>query len=163
MSSILQCFLMHTVLKFVCNFQEELKPTQKAGMGKPFELFFILIDTLKENGIHVTGAASQIGLNPVTVRSWRSRKSGPTQVHIENLIKAFPEQLKSKAEELGILTPALLSKEERLEQLLAVANQRIAQLEIELEEMEGQADQDREDLQTRINTLLRTLDKLSRQ
>lgn len=133
-------------------------------MSDPFELFFKLIDTLKPVGIHVTAAAREIGLNPVTVRSWRSRGGGPvTKEHVEKLIQAFPEQLKEKAEELGILTAPLITPEERLEQLLAVAQQKIAELELQLEQLQDKSNEEQEALQQRINTLLRTLDQLTKE
>lgn len=130
-------------------------------MSNIHELFFTLIDTLKENGIHVTAAASQLGVNPVTVRSWRHRHTGPKQEHITLLLKAFPNQLKKKAEELGILLPAELSKEERLEQLLADARQQVSTLEHELEQLQSQSEEEKQALQRRINTLLATLEKLT--
>ena len=125
------------------------------------QLFFVLIDLLKEKGTHVTGAAREIGVKPVTVRSWRSRGKGAQKEHVEALIQAFPEQLKEKAEELGILTPALLSNEDRLAQLLHQAKKEIAELQYKINELEDRAEEERASYQRKIDTLLRAMEKLS--
>lgn len=134
-------------------------------MTSSFETFFALIDHLKEKGTHATGAAKAINVKPSTVRAWRQRKSGPKEKHVHDLINAFPNQLKEKAEDLGILVKPSLLNEERTLLLLQNAKQRIEELELTIAAMQDdaadkaelKAENDR--LRDQVNTLLATLKK----
>jgi hypothetical protein len=64
--------------------------------------FASLIDSLKEQGIHLSVAARAIGQNVKTVGNWVNRRSGPRQEHIDALLEAFPVQLLNKAVELEL-------------------------------------------------------------
>lgn len=74
----------------------------KSDKTQLYLTFAALIESLKEQGIHLSVAARAIGQNVKTVGNWVSRKSGPKQQHIDALLEAFPVQLLDKAIELEL-------------------------------------------------------------
>ncbi|MGV6816158.1 MAG: hypothetical protein ACWA44_02675 [Thiotrichales bacterium] len=135
-------------------------------MESEAEKFFILLEYLKESvGVSGAAAARAIGEKPSTVRNWKQSKKGPTKDHVHVLVQKFAPQLKSKAEELGILVKPSISDEERLTLLLSSARQELEKMEAQLEEAKKGAtneDKDREieELRTENDRLKKQLDIL---
>lgn len=129
-------------------------------MKNTAEKFLSLLDHLKESGVHASVAARAIDENPVTVRNWKQRRSGPKKEHIHKLIQAFPIQLKEKAEELGILEKATLSDKASIQLRLDSAANMVEEIEVRYkkalqeksEELE-QVKKEREELKKQVSIL----------